>query len=205
MPCRLIGGVFDAMSVFKPLIFELHCHPATPSRALRAVHVALDRRAQFWHLDYFLIGDVTQIVLPARAQPGFADRLWQHSCGEAFIAPQAGASYREFNFSPSGQWAIYDFTGERQGGQPLSASISPPRVGWRQAADALVLSVDFSADLLPSHGPWLWGLCAVIEEASPTWRGRSHWALAHHSPQPDFHRRQSWIVELPTEAERCTI
>lgn len=179
------------------LTFELRCHPATPSRALRALRVALDRRAWLWRLDCQLIGDLEQVVLPVRAQPGFADRLWLHRCGEAFIASQAGASYREFNFSPSSQWAIYDFTGERQGGKPLTTPISSPRIACHQAGDALVLSVEFSAALLPGHGPWRLGLCAVVEEPGPKQRGLSYWALAHHSAQPDFHRWASLIIDLP--------
>ena len=44
-----------------------------------------------------------------------ADELWQTTCFEAFLEPRAATAYREFNFSPSGDWAAYDFDGYREG------------------------------------------------------------------------------------------
>ena len=60
-------------------------------------------------LHYQVTGQVAGIQLPPAAPPGAADGLWQHTCMEAFVSPVWAAHYREFNFSPNGQWMRFDF------------------------------------------------------------------------------------------------
>src|SRR3979490_1310679 len=44
--------------------------------------------------------------------------LWQHTCFEAFLAAPGVAGYYEFNFTPTLDWAAYQFTDYRDGMTP---------------------------------------------------------------------------------------
>src|SRR5262245_19252599 len=76
--------------------------------------------------DYFLETDTSRLRIPERHAPDRTDELWKHTCFEAFAcrmpderdpfsfraAHAAGlipGEYREMNFSPSTQWAMYTF------------------------------------------------------------------------------------------------
>jgi hypothetical protein len=114
------------------------------------------------------------------------ERLWQHTCCEIFVAPQAGAAYHEFNFSPSGEWAAYAFERYREGG---SLTVADPGIAVRRSAQRLQLD----ASIRIEAGKLALGLAAVIEEQD----GRlSYWALRHPAGKPDFHHREAFALEL---------
>src|SRR5215467_12536958 len=87
-------------------------HPDTPSGAVRTVDVEVGpiSGAQV-RLRYVVTGDIARLAIPEAASPERADALWKHTCFEAFALRDGG--YREFNFSPSTQWAVYDFDNYR--------------------------------------------------------------------------------------------
>jgi hypothetical protein len=139
-----------------------------------------------------LRGEPDGIRIPTPQPPGAADGLWQHTCCEAFIAAVDGAEYREFNFSPSGQWAAYRFLAYRErdaGFVPPSA----PQIDFQRLADGFRLSAQIAPELLPPTGVFQIGLSAVLETAVG---GKSYWALAHTAAQPDFHLRPSFTLTL---------
>ena len=175
----------------------LLAHPGTPAPAVRELRVTVepDPAQGGWWLRYTLGAALAALRLPPpAAQPGPADGLWRHTCFEAFVGTAQGAAYREFNFSPSGDWAAYAFSAPRQrasaGHLPLA-----PRLQWRQGVGTLTLDAWLPQGVLPSaNTPHALGLSAVIE----TDDGRlSYWALAHPAPQPDFHHRAGWTARLP--------
>lgn len=175
------------------LIFHpLRHHAASTPPAALAVAVAASRGAAGeLQLDYRLRG-VDALALPPPAVSGPADGLWQQTCCEAFIATIDGPAYREFNFAPSGQWAIYDFAGYRQrndGWQPPAV----PRIACRRDGETLCLSATVPAALLPTGAARL-GLSVVA--ATPA-GDKSYWALAHAAVQPDFHLATSFTLPLP--------
>jgi hypothetical protein len=130
------------------------------------------------------------LCLPAPRSPAFADGLWQHTCCELFVAVDA-KKYREFNFSPSGEWAVYDFAGYRERiGSPIPVA---PQISLAQASDAVDLRVLIPAALLPGGAALQVGLTAVLEAADGS---KTYWALAHAAAQPDFHLRQSFALSL---------
>jgi len=180
------------MNASEPHIRALCCHAATPASAVAAVSVGWQRRSGIWRLDYRFVGDPERIVLSSSAASGFAEGLWRHTCAEAFIAG-AGGAYREFNFSPDGRWAIFDFAGERQRVAALSTPARGPEISWRRAGDALRLTVDLPAEPWPAGRGRRAGFCAVVEEAG----GRlSYWALAHAADRPDFHKLHTFVGSL---------
>ncbi len=146
------------------------------------------------HLHYRLDGEVERLRLPAPlACAGRADELWRHTCLEVFIARRGSREYREFNFSPSGEWAAYAFTAYRAGMAVLELQCGPT-LRWQRTADQLELTVTLPAEALPAdEGGFRLALSAVIEEQSGT---ISHWALNHPAKQPDFHHPESFALEL---------
>jgi hypothetical protein len=142
---------------------------------------------------------VSALRLPPAGKGGAADGLWQHSCFEAFAAVSGEVAYREFNFSPSGQWAAYRFGGERV--RDLAAEAlhpaPPPSLRFEHSASALRLRVALPLGSLPPLKPrqaLLLGLNAVIEDASGD---LSYWAVRHPKPQPDFHDPGGRALRLP--------
>lgn len=137
---------------------------------------------------YTVEGNLEKLVIPAPREPRIAERLWQHTCCEMFIARKGAAAYHEFNFSPSGEWAAYAFTGYRAGGR-LGGEELAPRIAARRSASQLVLEcvVPFPGDGL------VLGLSAVMEARGG---GLSYWALNHPPGRPDFHHREAFALEL---------
>ncbi len=173
----------------------LLCHPATPCPLALNLSVALDWQAQGLVLHYRIVGQVDGIQLPASAPPGPADGLWQHSCLEAFVSPVLAAHYREFNFSPSQQWAAYCFSAERQ--RDVDAETCrpiQPGIHLQRSPGQLELWATLPEAALPPGPRLCLGLSAVIE----TQGGQlSYWALQHpRAERPDFHHRGGWR-EIP--------
>jgi len=142
-------------------------------------------------LAYRLDG-VSSLELPRPVAPGPADGLWQQTCCEAFVGRPDAPAYREFNFSPSGLWAVYDFTGYRQRADGWCPP-APPWTDCRIDADTLHLTANIPAALLPAGASRL-GLSVVA--ATPAGE-KSYWALAHFAAQPDFHLAASFTLPLP--------
>ena len=102
-----------------------------------------------------------------------------------------GPAYREFNFSPSGEWAVYDFRGYRNGGV-LENELAPGIVVHR-TMDRLELGAEICQRLLPHGRPLRLGLSAVVEDAA----GKlSYWALRHTPGKPDFHHTDAFALTL---------
>ncbi len=184
--------------------YVLHRHPATACPALLGVTVEVGLAdGGALRLRYTLRGQLQRLRLPpAAAAPQARDGLWRHTCFEAFVGAAGAEAYREFNFSPSGDWAGYAFAAERQrdaAREPLPA----PRIEVRRADDTLTLLACLPAAALPGAATapplfaagarWALGLSAVIEQSDGA---LSYWALAHPRPQPDFHHRGGWAARL---------
>lgn len=131
------------------------------------------------------------IRIPAPLPSGPAEGLWQNTCCEAFVT-EVGEGYREFNFSPSGQWAAYRFTSYRERDAAFAADAAP-QISFNLLADGFELHATLPAALLPSGKAPQLGLTTVIEAAAGN---KSYWALAHCATQPDFHLRQSFALTL---------
>ena len=156
--------------------------------------VALSPTREGLRLVYTVAGDTVALRIPSASKPGPADGLWQHTCLEAFVAVDGDAAYREFNFSPSGQWAIYRFAGERIRAVSDGDAQAPPVLHTTLNADQLTLTAEVSWSALPAQtGELSVGLSAVIEESD----GRlSYWALRHAGERPDFHHPAGRCLRL---------
>ena len=116
----------------------LERHPASPCAALRGIQATVRRNADgSLDVTYRIEGDLDRVRIPPPRPPRTGERLWQHTCCELFIADAAGPGYQEFNFSPSGEWAAFRFTGYREG---ASFAAPDPRIGIARTAGTLDLT-----------------------------------------------------------------
>jgi hypothetical protein len=146
-------------------------------------------------LDYRLVADLASLRLPEPRPASRSDGLWRHSCFEAFIGHAGSGDYWEYNFSPSGAWAAYHFSGYREGMAPLMKGAAP-QITQKIGADSceVFAILDFSWLAKSNAGVGLrLGLAAVIEDRA---RVLSYWALKHPSGKPDFHHADSFVVTL---------
>lgn len=148
-------------------------------------------------LSYRLTGQVSNLAIPPlQLAPGRWDELWRQTCFEAFVRVPGTTAYREFNFSPSGDWAIYHFRAYRQSMSSPTVVI-PPRIHLSQDAGFLQLDVELTPELLGeaamSATDWQVGLCAVVEAQSGE---ISYWALNHPPGAPDFHHDDGFALRL---------
>jgi len=175
----------------------LTCHPTTPCEAVRRIDAQVLRTARATlELRYVLEGDIARLLIPTESAPGPADKLWQHTCFEAFVGAMESAGYYEFNFSPSTEWAIYRFSAYREGMTAIAAA-RPPRISVHDDARRLSVHAVIDLESLPAlrDGPALQlALCAVIEDRE---HHLSYWALAHPPGKPDFHHAAGFALALP--------
>jgi hypothetical protein len=181
-------GMAAAAGYRMPMDVELIPHPTNPPGPIERVSVRLERRGLKLWLRYTIEGRVDDVKLPGPAAPDRTDELWRHTCFEVFIQTDGG--YREFNLAPSSRWASYRFTGYRQDMADADevAVIEPLDL----AADQIALEAEVE---LPDPVGQL-ALSTVIEAVDGT---ITYWALAHPSPEPDFHNPASFILSLPAE------
>jgi hypothetical protein len=145
-------------------------------------------------LRYRLEADLARLQLPSATDPVRTDGLWRHTSFEAFVGAPESEAYCELNFSPSGEWAAYAFTGYRAG-RSLPELPNPPAARWRQSRGRLELAVVLSPPaLVREAGPLRLAASAVLEEQSGT---ISYWALRHPELKPDFHHPGSFVWQFP--------
>ena len=173
-------------------MFALICHPATPCSTISASSVQIEWTGEGLLLRWRLAGNMRAVRLPEPQRPGPADELWRHTCLEAFISAEGSPGYREFNLSPSGQWAVYDFSAYRQRNEAFRPAAAPT-IALHCDEHDLELDALLPRGLLTNGGTL--GLSAVVEETDGT---LSYWALSHPSERPDFHRREAFILKLPS-------
>ena len=175
-----------------PVTLSLACHPETPSRAIESIEAVVGTApGDILTLSFALEGDISGLVIPEPRSPRRVEGLWRHTCLEGFAKAEGGPGYREFNFSPSGEWAVYTFRDYREGGEPgveLRPGIAVRRTGRR-----LELEAEICQDLLPAGRPLWLGISAVLEDADGV---LSYWALRHPANKPDFHHTEAFALQL---------
>lgn len=172
-----------------------HPRSAVPAVTITArVEVERAPRITF---EYSLAGDLASLAIPRRAPSARVERLWEHTCFEAFVAPAAGARYCELNLSPSTGWAAYAFDGYRLGMRPLDLAV-PPTVLVTEAENVLHVTAGIElTELADAPWPWRIGLTAVVEDRAGN---RAYYALLHPRDKPDFHDAAAFTVLLDGSA-----
>jgi hypothetical protein len=171
-------------------------HYATCSEAVQSITARINRPpGGLLALTYILEGDIGRLRLPSSRPPRIANGLWRHTCFEIFIARRDFPAYHEFNLAPSGEWAAYSFSRYREGALVVDEELNP-HIAFRITERQMQLDALVDLDCLsPLHaGEHLsLALCAVVEEGDGSF---SYWALAHPAERPDFHHRDSFVLEI---------
>lgn len=163
--------------------YSLVAHADFTSTAIRAIEVVASRsNAVQLNLDFRIMGSVNETLWPAWGKVARADGLWRHTCLEAFVGASGQADYIELNFTTSGDWAAYRFTGHRSGMQPIDAQ--PVGRPGDFTNYEIHLSRAVRLPWLAHAAEWRLGLSAVVEGVEGD---KSYWALAHPPGAPDFH------------------
>jgi hypothetical protein len=184
------------MSSIDPQPAVLTAHASTPNDAVRGLRVRLrtpEPGILVFH--YSLEADMSRVRVPPPGAGGWADTLWKHTCFEAFVAPEDGLGYHEFNFSPSLDWAIYQFSAYRERVSPAEVGRAP-EISVHRGDDGLELEaavrLGHMAELRDARHPRI-ALSAVIEDEN----GRlSYWALRHPPGKPDFHHPNGFALKV---------
>ena len=151
------------------------------------------RRGSVLYLGYDLLGLTEALAIPAPAAvPARRDGLWKETCFELFLGLEKSDRYWEFNFSPAGHWNVFGFETYRQGMQEEQAFASLP-FSVQSHPDGLNLSVELDLEkiILRDHALKA-GISAVVRSAGGDC---TYWALTHPGTQPDFHRKDGFIIK----------
>lgn len=150
-----------------------------------------------------LAGNLSALRIPAHAPPRAVEGLWRHTCFELFVRRGEGPAYRECNFSPSSEWAVYSFERYRSGMRSVDLPGDAPATAVSTDSAALILRACLPPDLITAHdatdGRRLddelrLNVAAVIEDRHGT---LSYWALTHPDPlRPDFHHPDGFVHEI---------
>ena len=176
---------------------SLLSHTLTPAPMVRCLEAKVSRHTDGSMVFFYrLAGDMVRLLIPTSQPTSRCDGLWEHTCFEAFIALPDETAYREFNFSPSGQWASYSFSSYRQ---PAEAPVMghAPQISTLLTAGRLELTATIPATVLPGVAALQIGLSAVIESTDTVDGSHSYWALHHPAAHPDVHHRDSFVLDLP--------
>ena len=170
----------------------LVCHPAAGCQAARTLEgwVCLVDEHRL-SVGFTLQGDLDRLAIPGPGAPQRTDRLWEHTCFEAFLAVPGEDTYWELNLSPGTEWAAYRFPRYREGGVPAPGL--EPRIAVQRSPQRLDLQATAALDGLDTGRGLQIGLSAVIESRDGQ---LSYWALRHGPGRPDFHHRAGFALEL---------
>ncbi|MEO7601813.1 MAG: DOMON-like domain-containing protein [Sphingomicrobium sp.] len=174
--------------------FDLLSHPAMPPSEPFKLWAKVDYAGKFGasatcNIWYGIDLPLGRFNIPQSGDPHRANELWTTTCFEAFVQAEGEATYREFNFAPSGDWAAYDFSERREGMAEAELANSP----YIRLEDNLTWWCLGATFALEAGRRWALGLSAVIEELDGT---KSYWALAHGGDQPDFHDPACFTARL---------
>jgi hypothetical protein len=147
---------------------------------------------------YLLAGKIEEVLFPAKSMnPTRKDDLWKMTCFELFLAIKDQSQYWEFNMSPSGDWNVYQMDEYRRIGFREETSIRQLPFEVRNEADVFTLDgiVDLNPVIQESQLLEI-GITAIIQSTDGH---ETYWALSHPAPVPDFHLRESFILELSAQ------
>ncbi len=184
------------MSASTQTLAVLHCHPDTPCTVVESITAEIRwDQGGLLTVTYALNGVVDQLRIPSDPSRRDVTDLWEHTCFELFIGAKNDAEYYEFNFSPSGEWAAYEFRNYRDGGL-LRADGLDVRIGVQRRAETLDLTAVIGLNGLAGIRPDVYlslGLSAVIEALDGS---LSYWALKHPPGKPDFHDAGNFTLQI---------
>ena len=146
-----------------------------------------------WLLTYELAGCTESIVFPNESFSGRSKNLWKETCFEFFIR-HPGGEYLECNFSPTGLWSCFSFSGFRRGRRDIDLQ-NKPKISADNSSGGFKLGVllDFNGVLLTKYTePKLFiALTIVIKMRDQRY---CYYALGFPNGQADFHHEDGFLA-----------
>ena len=158
-----------------------------------AIKGNIERQHNQLKIEYKLKGAL-QIIIPKQSDsPTRQYDLWEHTCLEFFLGLKDSTRYWEFNLSPAKHWNVFHFLNYRQNiAEEMAFNSLPFKVLLEN--DSLLLNLEVNLDKIISPESDLEvGITTVVEDRQ---QQLSYWALTHPTKKPDFHHRDSFIIEL---------
>jgi hypothetical protein len=176
------------------LTFSLQPFPGTHLPSPLQISGSIVRRSRTLDVRCTLAGDLADVAIPpATDTPLRKQGLWEETCFEVFLAAKAAPRYWEFNLSPAGHWNAYSFRDYREGMEEEGGFAALPFRARRQG-DSFVFTVELDlGGVVQGDETIEAALCAVVRH---TGGALTYWALTHRGSSPDFHRRDSFTLEL---------
>lgn len=166
------------------------------------------RRLEFdFKFRFETLEEFKKIAIPERLEPASRERrdeLWRHTCLEVFLGASTEKSYCELNLSPSGHWNVYGFDDYRAGMRPVAAArLTLSEFKRDEKRREFTWSGVFEGENARSLNELLGcksGDCALVLGATAvieyTTGECEYWALRHAGEKPDFHLRESFLLNL---------
>ena len=171
---------------------QLMAHPGHPIDGVDRLEFSARWIGDGLIMQYDLFGDLSLVAIPVGDGGDRRDELWRRTCFEAFVCANGSDAYAEFNFSPNGDWAAYQFSDYRTGQSDLD--VAAPRIELTSTREHLSLTVVLDeAQFAFSAKKLRLGPTAIIEGNDGQ---LSYWALHHPSNKPDFHRSETFQLSL---------
>lgn len=172
---------------------QLLRHDIVPQSTVQSIEVMFERSESgaLW-VRYHAECALNDLDTDEPRDPNRTDGLWQRTCFEAFLMLGDGPEYIEFNFSPSSEWAAYQFTGYRENSQDLLLE-AIPEIYLDASEGHFALEATVILPAAYQFAPVALGLSAITLE---TGGKQSFWALKHPLGKADFHHRDCFALQL---------
>lgn len=172
--------------------FTLQPFPSSQAPTNLKLTGNIARHENLLTISYNLLGDIQQVDIAPPQTPQRQHELWLDTCFEFFIGAENSPVYWEFNLSPAGHWNIYHFDNYRQGMQEETAFTTLP-FDVKHNSDSLTLTLSVNLDkIIPVNQRIEVSITTVIKSTNDQ---VSYWAVSHKGAEPDFHLRESFIVQ----------
>lgn len=135
------------------------------------------------HTHFSIRGKISDLKIPSYTSHEKKEGLWNSTCFELFIKSER--VYLEWNFAPSGEWWLMDFSDYRKRKDSSEiAKLAPQKIKWIRT-DTLSASLSLPLPFTPRSI----GVACILE----TENKKTHWALKHLSSKPDFHDSRTFL------------
>jgi len=153
--------------------------------------VKVDRRGTFLVLRYEMTGAIESILMAESEYPTRQMELWETTCFECFFGVPGQDWYWEVNLSTSGHWNVFRLD-EYRSALREELAIEELAILTDRSAFSLETELDLSLLGLETCDLEL-SVTAVIADRLGT---MSYWAVCHAGVEPDFHSRDSFVIQL---------
>lgn len=172
---------------------RLAAHPENPGIFHQTVDATLTRKpGGALEIAYAIHGFNFDLRIPTPHAPAPVDALWKTTCCELFLGSPDHPGYREFNFSPSGQWVAHDFLDTRERA-PEPPACPEPIIRTTRTEDLLRVDVTLGAAAVPETARHCLAVSVILEAEG----GRlGYWAIVHPCGKPDFHHPAGFVLKL---------